>query len=92
MLDQARLPICLRCTQRLDHTTPIPFNLFPTQKPTTYFHEIGHNLYMNHAGKWGNKGYDDMSGAMGYCCDLRCHNAPHSHQVGLVRASGPGVR
>jgi hypothetical protein len=19
---------------------------------------------------------------MGYCCDIRCHNAPHSHQLG----------
>ncbi|KIY91517.1 hypothetical protein MNEG_16447 [Monoraphidium neglectum] len=51
-------------------------------EPDTYFHELGHNLFLNHAGKWGNDGYDDMSGAMGYCCDIRCHNAPHAHQVG----------
>jgi hypothetical protein len=56
--------------------------LFASQEPTTYFHEISHNLYCNHAGKWGKKGYEDMSGAMGYCCDIRCHNAPHSHQLG----------
>lgn len=55
-------PIC--CT--------IPLETIPHQEPTTTFHEISHNLYLNHAGKWGNKGYDDMSGAMGYCCDLRC--------------------
>ncbi len=54
----------------------------PRQKPVVYFHEISHNLYCNHAGKWGSRGYEDMSGAMGYCCDLRCHNAPHSHQLG----------
>ncbi|GBF95823.1 hypothetical protein Rsub_08259 [Raphidocelis subcapitata] len=51
-------------------------------EPTTYFHEISHNFFLNHAGRWGNNGYDDMSGAMGYCCDVRCHNAPHSHQLG----------
>jgi hypothetical protein len=63
------------------------------QKPDTYFHEISHNLYCNHAGKWGNKGYEDMSGAMGYCCDIRCHNAPHSFQVSsLMRAVAPGLQ
>ena len=50
----------------------------------TYLHEISHNLFCNHAGKWGSRGYEDMSGAMGYCCDLRCHNAPHALQVGGV--------
>lgn len=43
---------------------------------------MGHNFYLNHAGKWGNEGYDDLSGAMGYCCDVRCHNAPHAFQLG----------
>mgnify|MGYP001811248380 CR=1 FL=1 len=60
----------------------------PLQEPTTYFHEISHNLYCNHAGKWGNKGYEDLSGAMGYCCDIRCHNAVHSYQVGGGRQRG----
>lgn len=54
----------------------------PNQEPTTYFHEISHNFFLNHAGRWGNNGYDDMSGAMGYCCEVRCHNAPHAHQLG----------
>lgn len=60
--------------------TPHPASCAP-QEPTTFFHEISHNLYCNHAGKWGNKGYEDLSGAMGYCCDIRCHNAVHSYQV-----------
>jgi hypothetical protein len=64
-------------------TTPLPPKPTkkPKQEPTAYFHEISHNLGANHAGKWDSRGYEDMSGAMGYCCDVRCHNAPHSHQA-----------
>jgi hypothetical protein len=83
----------------LNSTAIYPTQNAPTnrpQEPTTYFHELSHNFYLNHAGKWGNEGYDDMSGAMGYCCDVRCHNAPHSFQLGgcslvcLVVGAGGG--
>lgn len=46
----------------------------------TYFHELGHNLGLNHASLY-DKEYADLSDAMGYCCNLRCFNAPHSHML-----------
>jgi hypothetical protein len=54
-----------------------------------WFHELGHNLYLNHSGRPmecydsdGSCGYQDLSGAMGECCTVRCFNAPHSYQLG----------
>eukprot|EP00882_Tetradesmus_deserticola_P011395 GHRQ01012056.1.p3 GENE.GHRQ01012056.1~~GHRQ01012056.1.p3 ORF type:complete len:131 (-),score=21.21 GHRQ01012056.1:3135-3527(-) len=57
-------------------------------------HELGHNLYLNHAGSFqpvaggGSQfvAYKDDSGAMGHCCSTRCFNAPHSHQLGWSSA------
>ena len=46
----------------------------------TYFHELGHNLGLNHA-SLHDKEYADLSDAMGYCCNLRCFSAPHSHML-----------
>ncbi|WIA38079.1 hypothetical protein OEZ86_001448 [Tetradesmus obliquus] len=63
--------------------------------PTTWMHELGHNLYLNHAGSFqplssgGNSqyiAYKDDSGAMGHCCSTRCFNAPHSFQLGWSKA------
>jgi hypothetical protein len=48
-------------------------------------HELGHNLYLNHAGKQGDNGYGDLSCTMGFCCDVRCYNAPHAFQLGWAR-------
>eukprot|EP00877_Chromochloris_zofingiensis_P010829 jgi/Chrzof1/59/Cz01g02040.t1 len=53
-------------------------------QPAAYLHELGHNLYLNHAGVNGDNGYGDYSAAMGFCCDLRCYNTPHSYQLGWV--------
>ncbi|KAF6265132.1 Gametolysin peptidase M11-domain-containing protein [Scenedesmus sp. NREL 46B-D3] len=62
--------------------------------PTTWMHELGHNLYLNHAGSFQQVAgggtqfvaYKDDSGAMGHCCSTRCFNAPHSHQLGWSKA------
>lgn len=57
-------------------------------------HELGHNMYLNHAGSYQANnatkrlsfvGYKDDSAAMGFCCSTRCHNAPHSFQLGWSR-------
>lgn len=31
--------------------------------------------------------YADRSGAMGYCCELRCHNTPQAWQLGWLPVS-----
>jgi hypothetical protein len=41
----------------------------------TAFHEMGHNLGMQHSTTPGNE-YGDGSCSMGSCCNLRCFNAP----------------
>ena len=66
-----------------------------------------HNINLAHSGfdsltgKTGNDlEYGDMSGAMGYCCDVRCYNAPHAYELGWLQPSlelndsnfGPGSR
>lgn len=48
--------------------------------PTTYFHELGHNLGLEHASYQGNP-YGDYSDVMGYCCMKRCFNAPNLHKL-----------
>jgi hypothetical protein len=50
------------------------------QKPTVYVHELGHNLGLSHAG-YMNDQYGDLTDIMGYCCNLRCFAAPHSHRL-----------
>lgn len=46
------------------------------------FHELGHNLGLRHAmGPEGDE-YGDYTGAMGGCCDVRCHNAPQAWALG----------
>ena len=50
-------------------------------QPIDYFHELAHNLGLNHASTPGIE-YGDMSDAMGYCCAIRCLNAPHLDQLG----------
>lgn len=47
-----------------------------SRQSSTYVHEIGHNLGLNHAGYNGDA-YGDWSSAMGYCCQSRCYSAPH---------------
>lgn len=50
-----------------------------------YFHELGHNLGLEHAWYLDNQ-YGDLSDAMGYCCDTRCLNAPHSQALHWTKA------
>lgn len=60
-------------------------------RAATYAHELGHNLYLNHAGSRGDGGYGDFSATMGYCCDVRCFNPPHLWQVGWATALAPAL-
>lgn len=60
-------------------------------RAATYAHEIGHNLYLNHAGSKGDNGYGDFSATMGYCCDVRCYNPPHMWQMGWATALAPAL-
>ncbi|PRW59320.1 hypothetical protein C2E21_2437 [Chlorella sorokiniana] len=54
-------------------------------------HELGHNLFMHHAGSYTDSGlfdeYSDNSCAMGYCCENRCFNTPHMWQQGWLSAA-----
>ncbi|PSC74160.1 hypothetical protein C2E20_2632 [Micractinium conductrix] len=56
--------------------------------PQAIVHEMGHNLYMGHAGATNSEGvfdeYADDSGTMGYCCQDRCPNTPHAWQLGWI--------
>ncbi|KAL4421234.1 hypothetical protein ABPG75_010525 [Micractinium tetrahymenae] len=56
--------------------------------PAAIVHEIGHNLFLAHAGAVTSAGvfddYADISGTMGYCCSDRCPNTPHAWQLGWV--------
>ncbi|WIA10912.1 hypothetical protein OEZ85_011077 [Tetradesmus obliquus] len=54
-------------------------------EPMMYFHELGHNLGMNHANT-PNLEYGDSSDAMGFCCGVRCFNAAHLDQLGWAKA------
>ncbi|EFN53477.1 expressed protein [Chlorella variabilis] len=53
-------------------------------------HELSHNMFMQHAGTTTGASfpggsfneYDDLSCAMGWCCDNRCWNMPHAWQMG----------
>eukprot|EP00798_Chlamydomonas_sp_ICE-L_P027134 gene27134-2363_t len=49
-----------------------------------YFHEIGHNLYLGHAGKYNSESCTtcDWSCAMGMCCRVRCFNSVHNWNLG----------
>jgi hypothetical protein len=60
-------------------------------RAATYAHELGHNLYLNHAGSKGDNGYGDFSATMGYCCDVRCYNPPHLWQMGWATALSPAL-
>lgn len=69
--------------------------VFVLQYPATWMHELGHNLYLNHAGSYQYQDgvsqyveYKDDSGTMGHCCDTRCYNAPHSFQLGWSKPLG----
>lgn len=46
-----------------------------------FMHEVGHNLWLRHAGRNGAEYADDTS-VMGYCCATRCHNAAHAWLLG----------
>jgi hypothetical protein len=46
-------------------------------QPSVYFHELGHNLGLNHASYAGQE-YGDYTSAMGACCFLGCYNAAQS--------------
>ena len=56
--------------------------------PQAIAHELGHNLFMGHAGSFNSAGvfdeYADSSGLMGYCCTERCPNTPHAWQMGWI--------
>ncbi|KAL4440139.1 hypothetical protein ABPG75_003140 [Micractinium tetrahymenae] len=56
--------------------------------PQALVHELGHNLYLGHAGAYTPDGtwddYADLSGTMGYCCSDRCPNTPHAWQLGWL--------
>ena len=49
-----------------------------------YLHEIGHNLGLQHAGTASSE-YGDATDAMGYCCNVRCYNGIHAHQLGTSK-------
>eukprot|EP00798_Chlamydomonas_sp_ICE-L_P015559 gene15559-21653_t len=49
-----------------------------------WFHEIGHNYNLGHAGTSSNE-YGDYSSAMGYCCELRCMNPAQNWQLGWAQ-------
>ncbi|KAL4439954.1 hypothetical protein ABPG75_002955 [Micractinium tetrahymenae] len=56
--------------------------------PQAITHELGHNMFMAHAGKYASDGwydeYADMSSYMGYCCNDRCPNTPQAWQLGWL--------
>jgi hypothetical protein len=54
--------------------------------PIAYFHELGHNLGLQHANYNGNE-YGDLSDVMGYCCTSRCFNAAHSDILKYTQAN-----
>ena len=60
-------------------------------KVQDYLHEIGHNLNLAHAGDLTQSGsgaeYGDMSCAMGFCCSIRCYNAPHAWELGWLEGT-----
>lgn len=78
-----------RCNMHI-HIHTYARRLPPLQHPTAWLHELGHNLYLNHAGSYASDGanglhfhaYKDDACAMGHCCLSRCFNAPHSLQLG----------
>jgi hypothetical protein len=47
---------------------------------TPYLHELLHNVGLHHAGYLRDE-YRDLSDTMGYCCNIRCLNAPHSYSL-----------
>ena len=49
---------------------------------TAIFHELGHTIMLGHANEKQNGEYWDVSCSMGYCCGMRCFNAPNSYYVG----------
>ncbi|KXZ48389.1 hypothetical protein GPECTOR_28g796 [Gonium pectorale] len=55
----------------------------------SYLHELGHNLWLSHAGL-GSCPDCDWSCTMGLCCRTRCFNGPHSWQLGWA-APAPGA-
>lgn len=63
------------------------------------FHELGHNLGLQHSTTPGNE-YGDGSCPMGGCCNNRCFNAPQAWRANLIRpvadfnasSLGPGRR
>ena len=56
--------------------------------PQAIAHELGHNLFMAHAGSSDTGGgfdeYGDSAGLMGSCCSPRCPNTPHAWQLGWI--------
>ncbi|PSC71071.1 hypothetical protein C2E20_5453 [Micractinium conductrix] len=58
-------------------------------QPNAMVHELGHNLFLGHAGGYDKGGaydeYQDDSGMMGYCCQDRCPNTVHAWQLGWLK-------
>ena len=56
--------------------------------PQAMSHELGHNLFMGHAGAATPAGafdeYGDSTCFMGHCCEQRCPNTAHAWQMGWV--------
>ena len=77
-----------------NHSTSYPPTNPPTSQPTNppqaYFHELGHNFWLGHAGRYHDPVCDlcDWSSAMGNCCRVRCFHAPHNWQLGWARPVG----
>jgi hypothetical protein len=55
-------------------------------KAMTYFHELGHNIGLNHANTPSVE-YGDSSDAMGLCCMVRCFSAAQVDQLGWAQPS-----
>jgi len=52
-------------------------------KASMHLHEVGHNMYLHHAGNFdGTSEYGDGSSAMGACCSKRCYHFIHAWQLG----------
>ncbi len=83
----------VNCANERGATCRVWINGGVANSSDTYVHELGHNLGLNHAKSrdfavpgGADIPYGDASDAMGSCCDVRCFNAPHLEQLGVLEA------